>query len=210
MRFPLFGIFLTFAAWLTYELKKNSRLQRRQNESFWEREHKANQVRRQPLDSLNYISINPESLPVLFRIQTSDADITSLMEQLLAMSDLSIVNLTGKTNTDLKAEYGVANLPFLTECDNNFTKLCRLLNQLGNALNAQQLRSEAIEIFEFAVFHGSDVSTSYDALAKLYLETGTPDKISSLIVQAEQLNSLMKAPILNNLKNLHQSGHTEI
>ena len=41
-----------------------------------------------------------------------------------------ILNLSGKTNTDLKMEYGPANLPFLTECDNNFINFCHIFKFL--------------------------------------------------------------------------------
>ena len=123
------------------------------------------------------------------------------------MKELKILNLSGKTNTDLKLEYGPANLPFLTECDNNFINFCRVTNSLGKELADNGYANAAIGIYEYAVFNGSDVSSSYYELAKLYLQTERKEDIKKLITKAEELNSLLKQSIINKLNDCYEASH---
>ena len=121
--FTFFSLFVIFALWTLFEIHKSKAKQQRKNDEFWERERAANNVRRKPVENLPYINITDDIIP---DINTDDNQILSLINQLKAMKELKILNLSGKTNTDLKMEYGPANLPFLTECDNNFINFCRV------------------------------------------------------------------------------------
>lgn len=205
MYIPFFLSFLVFIAWSGYEMKKSSRIQEKKEREFWEKENRANNVRRRPTEQLNYVRINPDSFPVIYRLDVPEQDIRSLAGTLKEMEHKDILNLTGKTNTDLKLEYGPANLAFLTECDNNFTLFCRTLNRLGAALVKYHYDAEAVQVYEFAVFHESDVSATYSSLAELYQKNGCPEKIDSLIKEAEKLNSLLKPSIIRNLNQIKDS-----
>ena len=76
----------------------------------------------------------------------------------------------------------------------------KLLQKIAELLHDSLEDALAIEVLEFAVSTGTDVSKSYYLLANLYKETGTPEKIDSLIQQAQTLHSLMKDAIVENLK----------
>ena len=151
---PFFGIFIIFTAWTSYEIKKSRSMNSKQSEEFWTRENEVNNVRRKPVDNLDYIVI-PDKL--LSSISTDNNDINNSITQLKSMSNSKILNLTGVTNTDLKAMYGPANLNYLSECDDNFTLLCRTLNTLGRQLAENGYVEHAIGVYEFAVSSGSDV-----------------------------------------------------
>lgn len=202
--FTFFSLFVIFALWTLFEIHKSKAKQQRKNDEFWERERAANNVRRKPVENLPYINITDDIIP---DINTDDNQILSLINQLKAMKELKILNLSGKTNTDLKMEYGPANLPFLTECDNNFINFCRVTNSLGKVLAENSYINEAIKIYELAIFSGSDVSSSYNELANLYLQTGRREDISKLITQAETLDSLLKQSIINKLNDCYEASH---
>ncbi len=104
--------------------------------------------------------------------------------------------------TDLKLQYGAANLPALTQYDQNFTLLVRTLNSWGHRLDELSQYPEAIAVLSFAVKIGSDVKATYQLLAKLYQQEGESQKIQELKASAEQLNSLMKHPILTMLEQM--------
>ena len=111
---------------------------------------------------------------------------------------MKIVNLTGYSNTDLKLKYGTANITILSDYDFHYTNLVKLLQKIAELLHDSLEDALAIEVLEFAVSTGTDVSKSYYLLANLYKETGTPEKIDSLIQQAH--HSLMRDAIVENLK----------
>ena len=202
--FTFFSLFVIFALWTIYEIHKSKSQQQRKNDEFWEKERAANDVRRKPVNNLPYIIITNEIIP---DITTDDNQILTLINQLSAMKELKILNLSGKTNTDLKMEYGPANLPFLTECDNNFINFCRVTNALGKTLADNNYISEAIQIYEFAIWSGSDVSSSYSELANLYLQTNRREDIKKLITQAETLDSLLKESIISKLNDCYEASH---
>lgn len=202
--FTFFSLFVIFALWTLYEIHKSKAEDQKSRDEFWERERAADNVRRAPIDNLPYIQVTDEVIPV---IDTDNEHLTTLINQLSAMKELKILNLSGKTNTDLKLEYGPANLPFLTECDTNFINFCRITNTLGKELVDNNYINQAIAIYEFAIFNGSDVSSCYSELAKLYLQTGRKEDIKKLITQASELNSLLKQSIINNLNNCYEASH---
>ena len=63
MNFPFLASTIILCLLLNSLFRKNSRKAAKQEENFWDRERRANLVRRQPLDQLNYITVPLESFP---------------------------------------------------------------------------------------------------------------------------------------------------
>ncbi len=166
--------------------------------AFWDREQRANFTRKKPLDNLNYITIPDNILHMAPASMT--AEIQNCLKDLGDLSSGKIVNLTGFTNTDLKLEYGTANINILSSYDFHYTNMVTLLQKLAELLHECSENALAAEVLEFAVSTGTDVSKSYYLLAELYTEAGTPEKIESLIAQADKLHSLMKDTIVQKLQ----------
>lgn len=198
MIFPFFTIFLLFLAWFTYNRLRAEKLEKEQEKRFWLKEEEANSVRKKDLSLLPYITISPDALPI--GVFPTDELLCSYETQVQTLASLKILNLTGFSNTDLKLNYGAPNLTFLTECDQNFTELVRLMHQWGTRLYEFSLINEAECVLSQAIVWGSDIKASYVLLAKIYQEKGASHKIQQLSEQAQTLNSLMKQPILNALK----------
>jgi hypothetical protein len=108
------------------------------------------------------------------------------------------------TTTDIKFEYGPANVAVLDEYDNNFTEMVTTVYRLGTLLYENNYVHEAITILEFNIDSLADILGNYKLLAKLYVEVGTPHKIDYLIETAGKLNSLSKGAILKHLKGIER------
>lgn len=122
-------------------------------------------------------------------------------DKILALTDKKIVNFSGITNTDLKMEYGAANLPILTEYDQNFTALVQGLDSWAAHLIERNKVREARQLLEFAIEAGSDIKSTYTMLASIYAENFEFDKIDYLAEAADKLeNSLMRRPIMRAMK----------
>jgi len=132
----------------------------------------------------------------------SDDFLNQCEAQVLQLKDQKILNLTGISNTELKLNYGAANLPLLTQYDQNFTLLVRTLNSWGHRLQELSHPKEAITVLAFAVSIGSDIKATYQLLAELYQQEGETDKLEALKTSASKLNSLMKEPILSMLEKM--------
>ena len=179
------------------------------NEDFFKRESEANQSRRRDISNLNYITI-PDNLPLICKtdwptipyllfIKTDIAEISNAEQNIMNLKDEKILNLTGKTNTDLKLEYGVANLSELTIYENNFHTLCREIINLAKALIDNGYEKEAVSFLEFGIRSRSDLSANYVMLAEIYSKNGENEKINHLKKYAETLNTITKDYIIKKI-----------
>ncbi len=173
--------------------------------SFLERENKANTTLKQPLDNLDFIKVPLDAIPA--PEPAVNEKCAALLGEIKLLSEKKIVNLTGITNTDLKLTYGAANLPILTEYDQNFTSLCKNLYDLGCEYKNAGLADEAMATFNAAVSVGTDISGTYTTLAEMYAEKGLYVEIQRLINCAGNIRSLTKNSTISKLQNILDS-HT--
>lgn len=198
MRFPFLASFIIFLIWLSYQLAKSKRITEKQEKSFWERERLANQTRRKSLDALPYITIPLATLPL--QLCQEDDAVRECTDLVRSLSEQTIVNLTGYSNTDLKLMYGAPNITLLSDYDQNYTLLARTLQKWAALLYKKGFVNETKTILEFAVSTQTDVSGSYKLLASIYKKEGRPEKIASLLETASTLRSAMKPAIVRALQ----------
>ncbi len=201
MNLTFLASFIIFTLLLSRILKKQQRKKAAEEASFWAREREANSVRRKSLDSLNYIQIPLDKLPM--NILSDDERISEYQEIIQNLSSLKIVNLTGYTNTDLKLEYGTANITVLSEYDQNYTVLARTLQQWADALIDAGYVYEARVLMEFAISTGTDISRTYYKLADIYSSRGDNYQIEQLIENAQTLRSGNKNTIVRTLQEAY-------
>ncbi len=258
MLFPVLTSIFILLILIRYKMNKADKEGRREMDEFWARERAANEVRKKPLDNLDYLTIPEEyytyareAVAKNSRVQaalskdptvtdaspspettlttvmatsvspergTPDTDQTKseksrmkaleascakaeeALRILNALLDEKIVKFTGMTNTDLKLEYGTANITVLTRYDNNYTMMVRALQMLGEALHEQGENEKAMEVLEFALKSKTDVGASYKLLADICLECSNKDKIPWIIEQAEALNYGNSAAVARSIR----------
>ena len=183
---------------ILYHRKKDDHHMEDEKRKFWERESEANSVRKKDITFLDYIDVPVSSLPM---DPCDDDEITEYQDTIRTLSHRKILNLGNQTNTDLKLQYGPANLPELTEYDNNYITLVNTISKWGARLIDLDRRDDAVRVLEYGISIKTDVSRNYFLLADQYRKNNQPDKIDALIATAEQLDSIMKKPIL---KKLHE------
>lgn len=204
----LFILFLIFVAWFAYERAKSSRIDKQRSEAFWRRENEANNTRRKNLDTLQYVVI-PDSIllqNLSENIPADDAELMRCNDILVALQDKRILNLTGKTTTDIKSEYGPANLSVLDEYDSNFTLLVKTVYAYGEQLHRLGFDDEAMKVLRFGIDSLSDISGNYKLLATLYAKYDQPERINELKEIADGLDSLMKNTILRILDEISSAS----
>jgi tetratricopeptide (TPR) repeat protein len=195
----VFILILCTIVFLHLSISKSNRKMQQEKESFWNKENQANSIRRTDITGLDYIKIPIENLPF---IETTNDELLNMQNLIKTLSQKSILNLTGLSNTDLKLKYGTANITFLSECDNNFTLLIQTLVKWGSYLYENGKTSEAIRVLEYGIACNTDISKNYILLANIYKERNTPEKIHHLYQVAESLNSLTKETIIKALNEL--------
>lgn len=197
MKFPIFASILVFCIWLAYEIRKANKKSDKSLRAFREREAKADATRKQSLDSLQYIVINDEILNLLN--ENFPEELKETASHLERLKDAKTVNLSNITNTDLKLMYGAANLPLLTEYDQNYLLLTRCLIEMGEYYNEHKDFGKAKLVLEFAVSTGCDSVGVYKILTDIYNSENDTAKLNYLKSSASMLNGITKGPIMDYL-----------
>ena len=190
MAFPFLGLFIIFLSVAAYYRKRATAQQKKVTEDFWSREDQANQIRRKDISNLPYITIPLEKFPIGI---SDDEELTDYENDLKTLASRKILNLSHQSNTDLKLAYGPANLPALSEYDQNYTTLLRNLVAYADCLINNGFKSEAVPVLEFGISIDSDIRANYTLLAELYKEQGKTAKIQELIDKAASLDSMMRS-----------------
>lgn len=197
--FPVLTLFLIFILYYAYRRNKISQKEAQQKADFWERENQANSAPKKDIEHLNYITVPLDDFPIgkypLEALREPESELTEL-------ADKKILNLTGISNTDLKLQYGVANIEYLSDYDENFTRLVRVIADYANILADNSYTEDAVRVLEFGVKIQSDVTQNYVLLASLYQARGEGTKIRSLIEASKLLNSLSKDTIQKKLNDM--------
>ncbi len=204
MSFGLLASFIVFAILISYNIKRQARRKDSGERDFWKRESLSNSVRRKSLDGLDYIHIPLESFPT--HLLDDDPEVMDCINIIESLTSQKIVNLTGWSNTDLKLEYGTANITLLSEYDQNYTLLVRTLQKWADALQQAGYGSEAVLLMRFAVSTRTDVSRTYYQLAEFWASHGEAFRIEELIRTAESLQSSNREAILRHLKQLRENA----
>ena len=209
MKFPILTIVIAFIAWLTVKLSQGKTDRQEKTRAFWEKERSSNMVPKKSLEDLRYIDFPFDLLPRESSFTDEGQNIPSSLLMLNGLRGKKIVNFNNISNTDLKLQYGTANITLLTEYDNNFITLCREGILLTEYLVSADRKEEARIISEALINCGSDVVAQYVLLANLYSESGMEDAKSKLMLTAEQSTSNRKDAILKALNELQEQPESQ-
>lgn len=214
---PIFLLFvILFAMWIRYETKKNSQIESDNKTSFLARERQANFTRKADITSLDYVSVPLASLPFsdsYDELQSSyklpsdidigiKCEILACEKNIIALSRKKILNLNGLSNTDIKMQYGVANLQILIQYDENFSKLSRTLAKWGKLLFDAEELTASEKVLSYAVSCKSDIEDVFITLAKIYHQTGNELGISDLVKACDCFDELRKENIINQITSV--------
>ena len=198
---PIFFIcFIVFIIWFRVKMRKSNSSVSEESKSFWERENQANFARTRDISTLDYLSIKEGELPFATSFADLDEREADLEQRVRETANRKMINLSAYTNTDLKEQYGVANLEELSNCDQNFLLFIRALANWGTYLYEKEDYSRSRQIMEYSRLIGSDISSVYTTLGNIYAMEGNMAKVDELIAEIEQSDFSLKSSILKQLK----------
>lgn len=201
MKFPFFLFaFIIFTATLALRRKQQTKKQEEANESFLERERRANATRKKDISNLKYLSFCTDRLPLG---EHPDETLASYEESLRNLSGKKIINLSAYSNTDLKLMYGPANLNELSEYDDNYHTLSSTLLAYAQREIELSRIDAAIPVLEYAMSLSIDSSQIYLLLAKLYQKQQTPEKIKNIKASLSAMDESFSALVMPKLAAYH-------
>lgn len=177
---------ILFILLFRYRLNSITSQEQLEEEEYLQKERDASHSSPKSFEDLSFICI---PLDHLHFHSSTDTTLCRLEEELHNLSKEKICNLSGISNTDLKLKYGAKNLELLSEYDQNYTTLVRILAEWSTRLFELDYDDDAIAVAEYAIECNSNVSKTYTTLAKIYKKRGQFDKLYNLIPIVEPLST---------------------
>ena len=170
-----FVLFIVFIIYVQVKMKQGAKTPQ-WNQSFWSKEKASN----------------------FGAIQDAQDDVREILKR-------PILNLQGMSNADIKLNYGIANFEILSACDQNYARLIQALNQWGEALYQSEKLADAESIFSYALDIGSDISSTYITLGKIYAQTDRIEQIQPLIERVKKQDFFMRDTVIDKLTGIVRS-----
>lgn len=191
---------------LRHNIRKSSIPNRQSVKQYLDREDEANSTRRQDISDLPYIQVPLDTFPLHITLNDAkkQSEIAKCRQELTELAKLPMLNLIGKSNTELKLLYGPANLPALINCDQNYSRYLRTLQALADCIYDTH-PSEAVSIAEYCLTIGTDISGTYELLGRYYIANDRSDAFEQLYTAIPDPASVSGRTIsrkLDALKNL--------
>lgn len=197
--FPILTIVIISVIILAIIYKKNDAKQKEDIDNFWQRERLAKTVPPKDLDSISYLSVPIDNFSFG---SIDDEDVRLLENELSSLSQKRLLNLTGKTNTELRELYGSPNLEAMQKIGDDFDRFSIVLADYATKLVESELYEEAIRVLEYALLIKTDISKCYTMLGDCYIALGQPRRVETLKEQVLSLGLWMESSIISYLDNL--------
>lgn len=203
LKIPFFTItVVVLIVLLAIRIRSLQKKEEERESDFWARERKADLTPNRDLSHLSYITIPVEKFPLSFFEENPDEEADMIIDELNELSKTRLLNLNGKSNTDLKLEYGRGNLEEMQQIGDRFSRVTVLLVDLSKCLMEHDKYEEAAQILEYGVSIGSDISSDYTLLGECYKKAGHPEKIAELKKTVDGMDFMMKPQVLRELDSL--------
>ncbi len=200
MKFLLLPSITILILVLNHNIRKNKNKDPQSVRSYLSREDAANSTRRKDISNLPYIEVPLHTLPldITLNDEKKQLQILEYIKEIKTLSEKKMLNLIGISNTDLKEQYGPANLELLTMYDMNYSRYIRNLHLLAECIY-NEYPEQAVEIWEYCLSIGTDISGTYNALAKHYTDKQDDESFMKLYDYIPDKNTISGKTILNKL-----------
>ena len=191
----LFGV-------LHHNLRKCDRASKHKLTDYRAREDAANATRRKDISNLPYLTVPLETFPfdITPNDQKKQLQIAEYRKEIEYLSTQKMLNLIGVSNTELKEQYGPANLEELSQYDQNYSRYIRTLQFFAECIY-DEYPKQAVQLLEYCISIGTDISGTYNLLSQYYIEHHQQDRFLALYDKIPQKNSISGKTIQNILDN---------
>lgn len=206
MAFPtVFILFVILIFVLQHHLRKNTKLNDKAKDDFWQKEQASLVVRKKEFTPKDYIVPNIANLTLSIPEDLAPDDalqLKSLVKRIKDLSKQDMMNFNYLTNTELRLKFGTANQTIITNNENTYNNFLKALASYAFFMNDNNHINESIQALEQCIELGSDYSEHFIYLGQLYINQHLNSDLQELIDTANNLNSLNKKGILEKLESL--------
>lgn len=192
----LIGIFI-IACTFKQVLRKTAPSTKVNLETLLKAEHEAQYTRSKSLSSELLLHVDFEKYP-----SVQQMDCQKKYQQLMRYAHLSMINLQGKTNLELKQTYGPQGLELIGQYEKNYFGFMDISIQYGKILYENGYLLEARQTLEQCLLYQCDISKCYILLIEIYKALNDEQALNELeiIIQKEMSQSPFLHKVLAILK----------
>lgn len=204
MRIFLLPIIITTLVWvLNHNIKRNKVNNKETVRDYLKREEEANFVRKKDISNLPYIKVPLDKLPIDITLndEKKQSKIEKYRKEIEYLSDKTMLNLIGITNTELKEQYGVANLDKLMTYDQNYARMLSNLQWYAAEIY-DEYPAEAVRIMEYMVDTGTDIIGTFELLGRYYAGINDMEAFNSLFDRIPDKSSVSGKTIISKLEHI--------
>lgn len=203
MKFLLLPSITILILVLNHNIRKNKSKDEHSVKAYLSREDAANNTRRKDLSNLPYIEVPFNTLPldITLNDEKKQLQISQYIKEIRSLSEKQMLNLIGVSNTELKEQYGPANLELLTMYDMNYSRYIRNLHLLAECMYPEY-PEKAVEVWEYCLSIGTDISGTFSSLARHYVDSQDREHFMKLYDCIPDKSTISGKTILNKLDSL--------
>lgn len=177
-------------------LSKTSPSTKEKLDALLMQEHEAQFARSVQLPNEFFIQVDASLYP-----KTDCKACTQLYETLMRYAKRPMVNLQGKTNLELKQNYGAQTLESISDYEKNYYDFLDISIQYAKALYESDYLSEARQTLEACIHYHCDVSKCYQLLIDIYKKQSDTEALNHLrpIIEKEMQHSPFLHKVLEML-----------
>ena len=190
----ILGITLIGFTFKTYLRKTRPSSKERLDEMLQE-EHKAQYTRSVPLPENQLLQVDFTKYPKVEHIECEKK-----YQALMHYAQLSMVNLKGQTNLELKKMYGAQTLELIGQYEKNYYAFMDTAIQYGKTLYENGYLAEARQTLEHCLNYHCDVSKCYIMLIEIYKLQNDFHALDKLKTIAQV--AMCQSPFLHKVLNM--------
>lgn len=205
MHIPVIFIWFIIAILLYHHhLRKRFKVDDDINKAFWEKEASSLVVRKKNIDEAHYL--HPQLSKQIIKDQAffdgiNQSDLYYHQTFLFDHLDATMVNFQNLTNSDIRLQFGTANITLIETYEENYTLFIKSLYSLGKGLIEAKEDALALIYLEEGIRLGTDIRAHFILIATLYHKQHNSKAINQLYEQAKTLQSLTKSALLTELEH---------
>ncbi len=202
---PILTLMFIFVLFLAFRYRSTSRKMTESEDAFYRREIEANSTVRTDIDlnSLDYLTIPMDKFP---SDSKGNMEMSKALDELNALKDKRILNLTKMSNTDLKLEYGRNHLDEMQAIGENYVQLSILIVTIAEILYEAGEYNDAARILEYGIATKTDINKNYMLLADCYNMLGSTRQLTELREQVPTMGLTLERNILSHIDDLIKSS----
>ena len=197
--FPFLALFLIFLLVLFFRLRAIDSKRKADDDAFWQREMTADTTVVRGINEDDFVKIPLSEFP--FGI-SNDPGLREFETKIHAIQDKKFMNLTGKTNTDVKLTYGVNHFDEVISYGENYDELMKLLSDYSELLESLGFTDAAEKILKCIIDSGCDMSAPYLTLGRIFSSRGETENLEELIESIEASPLTIKNATRDRLQSL--------